>query len=90
MTEVTAADFPEDFLQGARKIGDYLGMNQRSVFYYVKHGRLPVFRFKSQIWARKSTLRKWIEDQEKQNGKNNGRENPDDGDHGDGDQDDDH
>jgi hypothetical protein len=73
MTDTNDDDeFPKDLLRGAAAIAEFLSLQRRSVFYYVEKGRLPVFRFKSQIWARKSTLRKWIEEQEKRHSKNQG------------------
>lgn len=78
MSDTSDREFSDDLLRGAAEIGKFLSMNRRTVFYYVEHGRLPVFRFKSQIWARKSTLRKWIEEQEKRNSKGDRQNLPDD------------
>jgi hypothetical protein len=82
-------ELANDLLRGAREIAPFLSMTPRSLYYHVEHGRIPVFRFKSQIWARKSTLRKWIEDEEKRNNKNTRRDDPDDVDHDDSDRNDD-
>ncbi|MHC2585415.1 DNA-binding protein [Bradyrhizobium diazoefficiens] len=59
---------PDDLLEGARAIAVFLYGSekyQRKVFYLVSRGRLPVFHFgTATIYARKSTLLKYIEEQE--------------------------
>jgi Helix-turn-helix domain len=64
MSDTTEVELSKDLLRGAVEIAKFLGIKPRSVFYYVERGRLPVFRFKSQILARKSKLQKWIEQEE--------------------------
>ena len=59
---------PEDILEGARAIAIFLfgdAKYQRKVFYLASKKRLPVFGFgTATIYARKSTLLKFIEEQE--------------------------
>lgn len=53
-----------DILRGADAIAEFLGSERRKVYHLVETSRLPVFRIGSIICARKSTLIKWIEEQE--------------------------
>lgn len=59
MTDTVASDM----LRGATQIADFMGLNPRQV-YYAAENTLPVFRIGTQICARKSTLLRWIEEQE--------------------------
>jgi predicted DNA-binding transcriptional regulator AlpA len=54
-----------DILHGAEAIRAFLGFPKRSqVYHHVRKGSLPHFRIGEQLCARKSTLLRWIEDQE--------------------------
>lgn len=59
---------PDDLLEGARAIAIFLygdAKYQRKIFYMASKGRLPVFDLgTATIYARKSTLLKYIEEQE--------------------------
>lgn len=61
-------DLPGDLLEGARAIAIFLFWDekyQRKVFYLASKKRLPVFGFgTATLYARKSTLLKFIEEQE--------------------------
>lgn len=52
----------DDMLQGAEAIGTFMGMEPRQVYHQRK--RLPTFKIGALICARKSTLMRWIEEQE--------------------------
>jgi hypothetical protein len=47
-----------DLLHGAKAIGEFLGIPERRVFYYVAQGYLPVTRIGELIVASRSVLRK--------------------------------
>lgn len=52
----------EDMLHGAEAIGKFIGLDPRQVYHQRK--RLPTFKIGALICARKSTLLRWIEEQE--------------------------
>jgi NMD protein affecting ribosome stability and mRNA decay len=60
-------NFAQDLLRGAEEIAQYL-FNDRSarrkVYHLVATSRLPHFKLGSMICTRKSTLEKWIQEQE--------------------------
>lgn len=61
-------EFSKDLLNGAGEIAGFLFGDRkyrRKVYYLVERSKLPIFRLRSQLCARKSTLIKWIEDQER-------------------------
>ena len=49
-----------DLLCGVKAIAEYLGLPRRAVQHRINQDLLPVFRIGSAIYARKSTLMKWI------------------------------
>jgi len=53
-----------DILKGAAAIGAYLGFDRRSIYHLVDKNTLPHFRLGETVCARKSTLTKWISEQE--------------------------
>lgn len=60
-----STDASQDILHGAEPIRAFLGFEKRSqVYHYASNGTLPTFRIGTTICARKSTLLKWIEEQE--------------------------
>jgi hypothetical protein len=59
--------FAQDLLCGAAEIAEFLFGDRkyrRKVFYLAERSRLPIFRLRTQLCARKSTLLKFVEDQE--------------------------
>jgi hypothetical protein len=67
----------DDFLRGARAIGEYLKIPERAVFHLIHTGRFPYFRMgTARIWARKSDLRTFIDLQVKKNLENGGPRPP--------------
>jgi hypothetical protein len=61
-------DGDDDFLRGARAIGEYLKIPQRAVFHLIHTGKFPYFRMgTARLWARKSDLNKFIDEQVKKN-----------------------
>jgi excisionase family DNA binding protein len=54
-----------DLLSGAEAIAAYVGVTPRRIYHLAETGRLPVFRIGSTLCARRSTLRRWIEDMER-------------------------
>jgi hypothetical protein len=67
MSDIADDDFSNDLLRGAAAIAEFLFGDRkfrRRVFYLAERSRVPIFRFRSQLCARKSTLMKWIEEQE--------------------------
>ena len=57
-------DLADDLLEGAAEIGAFLGWNQRRVFYAAERKLIPIFRVGNRLSARKSTLRRHVEDLE--------------------------
>ncbi len=57
-------DLADDLLEGADEIAAYLGWNRRRVFYAAERKLIPIFRIGNRLSARKSSLRKRIEDLE--------------------------
>ncbi|PSH68546.1 DNA-binding protein [Phyllobacterium brassicacearum] len=54
-----------DLLMGNKNIARFLGLTPRQVSWHDEQGNLPTFRMGRTVCARKSTLMRWIEDQEK-------------------------
>ncbi len=57
-------DLADDLLEGADAIGVFMGWNRRRVFYTAERKLIPIFRLGNRLSARKSTLRRHIEDME--------------------------
>ena len=59
-------DLAEDLLEGAGEIATFMGpkWNRRKVFYAAERQILPIFRMGSRLCARKSKIRKRIEERE--------------------------
>jgi len=58
----------DDLLRGADRIAEFLfgdPTERRTVYHLCEKSRLPVFRLGSVLCARKSTLKAWIEEQER-------------------------
>lgn len=67
MTNAADVEFSKDLLRGAAEIAEFLfgdRKHRRKVFYLAGRSKLPIFRLKSQLCARKSSLIKFVEDQE--------------------------
>ena len=62
MLEIELSD---DLLDGADAIGDFMGWPRRRVYYAASRGGWPIFRDGIKLQARRSTLRRHIEDQER-------------------------
>nr|WP_295831158.1 hypothetical protein [uncultured Azospirillum sp.] len=62
LEDVGTESIAHDLLQGAEAIGAFMGLDPRQVYYQSK--RLPIFKIGALICARKSTLIRWIEEQE--------------------------
>ncbi len=54
----------EDMLKGADAIASYLGFDRRAVYHLVGKGGIPHFRLGTTVCARKSTLLRWVAEQE--------------------------
>jgi hypothetical protein len=54
-----------DLLTGAEAIATFMGVKPRRIYHLAETQRLPVFRIGSTLCARRSTLRRWIEDMER-------------------------
>ncbi len=57
-------DLADDLLEGADEIAAFMGWNRRRVFYAAERKLIPIFRVGNRLSARKSSLRKRIEDLE--------------------------
>ncbi len=57
-------DLADDLLEGADQIAAFMGWNRRRVFYAAERKLIPIFRVGSRLSARKSTLRRHVEDLE--------------------------
>lgn len=55
-----------DLIVGAEHIAGFLGIKRRQVYNAAERGYLPLFRMGSLLCARRTTLSKWIVDQERQ------------------------
>lgn len=67
-TEEACPDLAGDILRGADQIAAFLFGNvkeRRKVYHLAEKSNLPIFRLGAVICARKSTLWRWIEEQEK-------------------------
>jgi hypothetical protein len=61
-----AVSLADDILEGAEEIKAFLfgaRGDRRRVYYLIERGGLPHFRLGGRIYARKSTLLNWIEQQ---------------------------
>ena len=54
-------ELKDDTLKGARAIAEFLGEDERRVFYMLERRQLPAFKWGGRWNARKSTLIKHIE-----------------------------
>ena len=57
-------DLADDLLEGATEIGAYLDWTRRRVFYAAERKLMPIFHVGNRLCARKSSLRRRIEDLE--------------------------
>jgi hypothetical protein len=67
MATTVTAPLADDLLEGAAAIATEIygdARRRRSVYWLAEHESLPVFRLGQSLCARKSTIRKWIADQE--------------------------
>ena len=67
MSDASNVEFSKDLLHGAAAIAEFLFGDRkyrRKVFYLAERSKLPIFRLRSQLCARKSSLLKFIEEQE--------------------------
>jgi hypothetical protein len=67
MSDASDVEFSKDLLHGAAAIAEFLFGDRkyrRKVFYLAERSKLPIFRLRSQLCARKSSLLKFIEEQE--------------------------
>lgn len=53
-----------DILQGADAIAAWTGFKRRAIYHAVASGHIPTFRMGEIICARKSTLTRWVAEQE--------------------------
>lgn len=54
----------DDKLKGAKAIAEFLGEDERRIFYMLERKQLPAFKFAGRWYARKSTLIAYIEKME--------------------------
>jgi hypothetical protein len=69
MTQTAEVEFAKDLLYGAAEIAEFIfgdRHRRRTIYYLYEKSRLPAFKIGSTICARKSVLRKWVEQQELQ------------------------
>ena len=57
-------DLAADMLRGADAIARFLGFPRRSIYHMAARNSLPHFKLGDTICARRSTLTRWIEQQE--------------------------
>ncbi len=57
-------DLANDLLEGADEIAAFMGWNRRRAFYAAERKLIPIFRVGNRLSARKSSLRRRIEDLE--------------------------
>ena len=51
----------DDLLHGAHEIAAFLGEKPRRIHYLAERGELPAFRVGRLLYARKSTILRWLE-----------------------------
>lgn len=62
---MTAAnDNQPDLLLGAQAIASFLGVTRRQAFHLIHKGVLPSFKAGASVAARRSSLRKWMDEAE--------------------------
>lgn len=54
-------DLNKDLLRGAKAIAAFLGFKDTTAGNMIRRGTIPTFKMGNYIYARKSTLLKWIE-----------------------------
>lgn len=57
-----------DIIFGAEAIASSLGMSRRRVYYLVSRSLIPVFRIGHVVCARRSTLSRWLDELEGEQG----------------------
>jgi hypothetical protein len=68
MSENVNSTIKEDLLEGADQIAEFLfgdAGKRRKIYHLAEVSNLPVFKPGGVLLARKSTILKWIEEQEK-------------------------
>ena len=67
MSNPPDVEFSKDLLHGAAEIAEFLfgdRKHRRKVFYLAERSKLPIFRLRSKLFARRSTLLAYISAQE--------------------------
>jgi hypothetical protein len=54
----------DDIMEGAERIGAFLAMKPGRIYHLAEAGALPTFKVGKHLCARRSTLLRWIENQE--------------------------
>ena len=57
-------DLADDLLEGADAIATFMGWNRRRVYYAAERKLIPIFHMGDHLAARKSTLRRHVENLE--------------------------
>jgi excisionase family DNA binding protein len=60
-TQMTDDDLANDMLDGIQQIADFLGAPMLRTYDWAQQGKIPVFKINRHWLARKSTLRRHIE-----------------------------
>jgi hypothetical protein len=60
-----ADDLADDLMEGIPRIARFLGKNERQIYHLGENKQLPMFKIGGRWHARKSALRKAIEDLER-------------------------
>lgn len=55
----------QDLLVGAKQIAHYLGISQRVVYRLTYDGIMPHFKLGGSVAARRSSLSRWMDEQER-------------------------
>lgn len=56
---------PGDLLIGAKAVAKSLGITPRQLYHLIEKGLIPTFRLGASVAARRSSLTKWMEEQER-------------------------
>lgn len=67
MIDARATDLADDLLRGADEIAQYIlgdPRQRRKIYHMAENSRIPTFRLGSMLCARRSTLLRWIAQQE--------------------------
>ncbi len=64
MKTVASASKHSDLLHGVAAIAKFLNLRERQARHHIAEGRIPTFTLGRRVCARKSSLLRWLDEQE--------------------------